>query len=112
MVRRGHASAGASARCGYPPLWDRGITRLLELREYDEGYEQDIALAEFTYDGREGFWTSGGMEWMVYASHESSITFGGAWLIGAMRKCLPDFDRFLYRGWDLSQYDLEDNPTA
>ena len=92
--------------CLRSALRDRGIPRPVELREYDEGYEEDIALAEFTYDGREGFWTSDNMEWMVYASHESSITFGGAWLIEAMRKCLPEFDRYLYRGWDLSKYEV------
>jgi hypothetical protein len=44
------------------------------------------------------------MAWMVYASHESSITFGGHWLIECMRAALPAWNNYLYRGWDLAAY--------
>ena len=86
-------------------LSDHGVRRMLELREWGDGYELDVEAAEFNYTGAEGFWTDRDMAWMVYASHESSITFGGAWLIARMRACLPGFERFQYRGWDLSLYD-------
>ena len=61
---------------------------------------------------RAGSWShtdeaSGTMNWMVYASHESSITFGGSWLIEGMRRCLPLFDKYLYRGWDLAAYESQ-----
>lgn len=85
-------------------LRGRGVGRLLELREWGDGYELDTETAGFTYTGAEGFWTAREMEWMVYASHESSITFGGAWLAGTMRAALREFDRYLYRGWDLAAY--------
>jgi hypothetical protein len=85
-------------------LAEHGVTRLFELRESGDGYELDTAASEFIYNGDEGFWTAGEMEWMVYASHESSITFGGPWLAAAIRPHLPDFDRYLYRGWDLAAY--------
>lgn len=88
-------------------LANKGISRVVELREYDEGYELDLSAARFLYDLREGFWMSGEMSWMVYASHESSITFGGDWLIEGMRRFLPDFNRLIYRGWDLSAYPSE-----
>ena len=86
-------------------LADHGVGRVLELREFDDGYELDVAAAGFTYNGAEGFWTAGGMDWMLYASHESSITFGGPWLLARMRECLPHFERYLYRGWDLGLYE-------
>jgi hypothetical protein len=86
-------------------LAEHGVGRLLELREFDDGYELDVEAAGFTYNGAEGFWTAGDMEWMVYASHESSITFGGTWLVARMRQSLPGFDRYLYRGWDLGLYE-------
>lgn len=85
-------------------LTERGVTRLLELREWGDGCEIDTAAAEFTYTGAEGYWTSGDMSWMVYASHESSITFDGP-LAAAMRPFLPEFDRYLYRGWNLAAYE-------
>lgn len=87
-------------------LLDHGIKRLVELREWGDGYELETQDATFTYNGAEGSWTSGAMEWMVYASHESSLTFGSRWLIEGMRRCLPLFDRYLYRGWDLARYDV------
>jgi hypothetical protein len=85
-------------------LAGRGISRVIELREGGGGYEIDPALASFAYDGPEGFWTADVMDWMVYASHESSITFGGEWLIERMRAALPEFDRYRYKGYDLSLY--------
>jgi hypothetical protein len=85
-------------------LVEHGIMRVLELREWGEGYELDVADVEFTYTGAEGFWTSGDMAWMVYASHEASITFGGTWLIERMREAVPKWDLYLYRGWDLAAY--------
>jgi hypothetical protein len=89
-------------------LLDRGLSRIFELRESDDGYEMDTRAAEFFYTGAEGFWSSADMSWMVYASHESSITFGASWLIEHMRASLPSFDRYRYRGWDLSQYPQSD----
>jgi hypothetical protein len=85
-------------------LRERGIGRVLELREYDWGCELDLDATSFTYNGAEGFWTSGDMSWMVQASHESSITFGGAWLVDAMRAALPEFERWVYKGWDETAY--------
>lgn len=54
------------------------IGRVIELREYDESYELDGAAAVLSYTGPEGFWTAPGNEWIVYCSHEGTITFGGA----------------------------------
>ena len=77
---------------------------LYELREHGDGRELALELAEFAYDGAEGFWTNVECNWMVYASHEQSITFGGDRLIAAMRSKLREFDRWIYKGWDLSTY--------
>lgn len=85
-------------------LIDRGITRVFELRESGNGYELDVEAAGFLYTGDEGFWTSGDLSWMVYASHESSITFGATWLVNQMRSALPGFERYIYKGWDLAAY--------
>ena len=82
-----------------------GIQRLIELREFDESFERDLADTELSYDLSEGFWTSGSMQWMIYASHEASITFGGQWLIDAMRNLLPRFSKFIYKGWAIEEYD-------
>ncbi|ENZ80600.1 MULTISPECIES: hypothetical protein [Caulobacter] len=54
------------------------VRRVIELREYDESYELDGAAAVLSYTGAEGFWTAPGNEWIVYCSHEGTITLGGA----------------------------------
>ena len=86
-------------------LTQHGISRVFELREWGCGYEIDVEIVGFTYTGAEGFWTNGECDWMVYASHEASLTFGGAWLIEKMRNALPQYNRYIYKGWDLAAYD-------
>jgi hypothetical protein len=85
-------------------LTERGVKRLFELRECGDGFEMDTELASFTYNSAEGFWTGDDFGWMVYASHESSITFGSAWLVEKMRTVIPEFERYIYKGWDLAAY--------
>lgn len=58
----------------------RGVSRVWELREYGPEYEIDVASLETAYNGAEGYWTSDTFDWIVYASHESSVTVGG-WLL-------------------------------
>lgn len=57
---------------------ENNVQRVIELREYDESYELDAAAAVLSYSGAEGFWTASGSEWIVYCSHEGTITFGGS----------------------------------
>jgi hypothetical protein len=66
----------------------RGIDRLWELREYGPEYEQDISLFEPFYNGAEGYWSSGGFDWIFYASHENSVTAAG-WLLQKLKDLWP-----------------------
>jgi hypothetical protein len=75
------------------------ITRVFELREDGDSYQLDVGATTFEYDFREGRWFTDGCPWMIYASHESSITFGGGELIAHLRAALPGVDAFEYRGW-------------
>jgi hypothetical protein len=75
------------------------IARLWELREYGPEHEIDLALFEPFYNGAEGYWTSNGAEWLIYASHESSITFAGEWLVDRIKRAWPTWRECLYRGW-------------
>jgi hypothetical protein len=61
-------------------LAERRITRVWELREYGPEYELDVSAFEPRYYGAEGFWTSPALDWLVYASHEDSISVGG-WVL-------------------------------
>jgi len=81
-------------------LGQRDITRVWELREYGPEYEIDLDEMEPEYTGAEGYWTSGDMDWLVYVSHESSVTLAGGWLIDAVKTVWPEWERRLYTGWD------------
>lgn len=80
-------------------LISHGVDRIRELREFGEwGCEQGIGRFEPTYNGEEGYWTSAELDWLVYASHESSITLAGEWLVRTFRQRFPECDRFAYAG--------------
>jgi hypothetical protein len=67
-----------------------GVERVWELREYGPEYEQDITLLAPQYNGAEGYWCSAGLDWIVYASHESSVTIGG-WLLHQVQGAWPQW---------------------
>lgn len=77
----------------------RAIARVFHLCEFGDSYERDSADTDVSYDGREGRWFATDAPWMIYASHESSITFGGADLLDHLRAALPSLDTYDYRGW-------------
>lgn len=81
-------------------LRSHGITRVISLCELGDSREEDLSAATFFYgSGGEAFWFDEGMEWMIYASHESSITFGGEWLVTAVSGTVPDIHHYDYQGW-------------
>lgn len=60
---------------------DNEVRRVLELREFGrENYCLDAIEADLSYNGAggEGYWTSEKGDWVVYCSHESTITLGGS----------------------------------
>jgi hypothetical protein len=80
-------------------LRERGINRIWELREFgDDEYELDLALFLPQYNFAEGYWTSLHSDWLVYASHEASITLAGDWLVAGFRRIAPDCDCYQYGG--------------
>jgi hypothetical protein len=59
-------------------LRKRGAGKLWEMRENDINYEIKVNIFEPYYEGDEGFWCDAGFDWLIYASHENSITFAGS----------------------------------
>jgi len=78
-------------------LRDRGIERVWELREYGPEYEEDLALFEPYYNGAEGYWSSGDLAWIIYASHESSVTVGGS-LLRELKRMWPTWQAHVWTG--------------
>lgn len=70
-------------------LAERGIERVFTLFEFagEHEYEIDIALLEPCYGSSgELYCTSSAMDWLIYASHENTITLAGAWLLESIRR--------------------------
>ena len=87
-------------------LTARGVSRLWELREYGPEYAQAVALFDPHYNGAEGYWTSREMDWIVYASHEDSITVGG-WLLEDIKSAWSDWAKYVWNRDDACRA----NPT-
>jgi hypothetical protein len=71
-------------------LVSHGVAHVSELIEGGDG--RKISLKEFEpyYSGLESFWTSDSFDWVIYASHESSITVVGKWLLPAIQAAWPN----------------------
>jgi hypothetical protein len=72
-----------------------GIDRVFEIHheplQGDVDVEQEPELCLFR--GYETYWTSRGVDWLIYASHELVTTFGGAWLIDAIQRAWPQWEK-------------------
>jgi len=90
-------------------LSGRGVSRVFELDEFgpdEPDYEIELSIFEPGYRwGGEQYCTAVGTDWVVYASHESSITIGGDWLTEILKEKLPECMERTYRG-PLSTHDL------
>jgi hypothetical protein len=58
---------------------------------------QDMSYGAFEpyYNGAEGLWCDSNFDWIVYASHESSITIGG-WLLPEIQAVWSNWQEHLY----------------
>lgn len=70
-------------------LSQHGVTRVFEFREDGKCYEVSTAGFEPRYTGLEGFWATSQFDWIIYASHESSVTVAGRWLLPAVKAAWP-----------------------
>lgn len=75
----------------------RGVERVFELREGGSAYEIQLSDLHPAYTGDEGFWCSDAMDWLLYASHENSLTVGGKWLISQVKSAWPGWERHVWK---------------
>lgn len=80
----------------------RGIARVFELHEFgpdEPDYEIELSILEPAYRwGGEQYCTAQELDWVVYASHESSITIGGDWLTQILKAKWPECTEHTYCG--------------
>jgi hypothetical protein len=76
-------------------LCNRGIEKVWEIREDGLDYELELSVFEPYYNGAEGFWCDAKFDWIVYASHESSITVGG-WLLAEIKDIWANWEKRIW----------------
>ena len=81
-------------------LETRGIKRIFQLQEFGSPeYEIELSNLEPAYgSGGEQYSTSEPTDWVVYASHESSITVCGEWLTTVFKEAWPEWSQRGYGG--------------
>lgn len=74
------------------------IKEIIEIRELKyKGYIVKNENFEPCYEGiGEGYWFDSNMEWIIYCSHEGSITFGGELLINKIKEDWKNWERHLF----------------
>jgi hypothetical protein len=81
-----------------------GVDKLYEFLESGHAYKIQISEIHPFYGyynastGGEGFWCSERMDWIIYASHEGTITFGGEWLVEGLKSLWSDWKNHI--DWD------------
>ncbi|HXN52243.1 MAG TPA: hypothetical protein VN943_09920 [Candidatus Acidoferrum sp.] len=83
-------------------LVGRGISRVFELNEFgpdepDSEIELSILKPAYLWGG-EQYCTDKSVDWVVYASHESSITIAGEWLTQIFKEKWPEWAQRSYGG--------------
>ncbi|MDF9839846.1 MULTISPECIES: hypothetical protein [unclassified Paenibacillus] len=83
-------------------LHTHGIERVFELREFDHSPEYQLDIEGFnpvyTING-EGYWFAADMDWVIYASHENSITIAGEWLLNEIKEIWPGWEERRWLDW-------------
>lgn len=82
-------------------LRNLGVQKVWELREGEINYEIDISAVKFYYHGEETFWFDKTFDWLIYVSHESSITFAGS-ILPEIKK---NWTNWQNRLWDSPFFD-------
>jgi hypothetical protein len=85
-------------------LAGHGVERVLYFREFADlpVLQQPLDQVTFRYDRAEGYWCdtrADRRDWLVYASHENSITLGGPWLVHALHGSWPAWRAHLWGQW-------------
>lgn len=80
----------------------KGIDKVWEMDESEAFPEYEIDTAAFSPEysiSGEGYWCSADMDWIIYVSHENSITVGGEWLLDEIKAIWPNWEERKWVSW-------------
>jgi hypothetical protein len=81
-------------------LLQRGITRVWEVHELRRPPEYELSPSLCAFEAYETYWSSKELDWLVYTSHEASITFAGSWLVEEIKRVWENWEQRVYSSWD------------
>ncbi|MGH9533632.1 MAG: hypothetical protein ACRD2E_02105 [Terriglobales bacterium] len=93
--------ARAGAKLLVEALAERGIQQVLHLHAWGPANDYETALSLLAMAlgvAMEEYFTAGEADWLVYASHESSVAIGGEWLAARFKEAWPDWRGKTYLG--------------
>jgi hypothetical protein len=67
---------------------DGGVPRVARVRPGSPVAGSNAARHEPSYGGEKGYWSSESLDWIIYASHENSLTIGGT-MLSYIRREVP-----------------------
>jgi hypothetical protein len=92
-----HKDVGAATLQGI--LLRHGIARVWQISPGRVPPALELHPRLCTFSGTEVYWSSRELDWLVYTSHEASITFAGPWLVEELKRAWPTWERRVYRGY-------------
>jgi hypothetical protein len=75
------------------------VERAVEIREFGPSREADRPFLELFYNGAEGLFFDSSVSWLIYTSHEGTVTIGGDALIQAVTAEWPAWEAARWTGW-------------
>ena len=85
-----------SSVSGVTILREHGIEQVFELREGGAVFQLPVDDLDPVYTGDEGYWSSATFDWIIYASHESSITVSGKWFVARVKSAWPLWKMYMW----------------
>jgi hypothetical protein len=100
VVRETGVWEGGGETATRAALAEMDVARVIELREDLVHREIDVDwfTPRYTAAG-EGLWTDASVEWVAYASHESTLAFGGT-IRCHLQAAWSGIDEWAWRGWE------------
>ena len=84
--------------CLVQTIVEMGVNHLHKINEI---HEDEIIKTEdiWSYDGIEVVYCNDNVDWLIYFSHENTVTVSGKKLINALKKNWPEFEIYRAMEW-------------
>jgi hypothetical protein len=92
-------------------LTSRRVRRVWEIMNSPFGHAKEVDVALFIPSDYETYWTSEKMDWMIYASHESSLTVCGDWLLNLVKEAWLAWAEHLYLRYEYQRPPYGESPA-